>query len=118
MEFHNQALPLTRRQLDIWLAQQTGHSRTEWQLGMFVKIEGAIHPDVFEQAIRLGLQEAEPIRAAFFEKDGQIVQRAIDYSDVELARYDLIGSDRAEQEARQIATAIERTPMPFDGKLM
>ncbi|WP_156426727.1 AMP-binding protein, partial [Mycobacterium sp. IS-3022] len=118
MGLDHQGLPLTRRQLDIWLAQASGHSGTEWQLGMFVKIDGAIQPDLFEQAIRKGLQEAEPIRAAFFERDGQVFQRAIDYSDVELARYDLIGSDDPAQKAREIATSIERTPMPFDGKLM
>ena len=34
MELDDRALPLTRGQLDIWLAQETGHSGTEWQLGV------------------------------------------------------------------------------------
>ena len=89
MELDDRALPLTRGQLDIWLAQQTGHSGTEWQLGLFVRIEGTVERDALEWAIRRVVQEAEPARAAFFEADGQVCQRAIDDPDVELAFYDL-----------------------------
>ena len=32
MKFDNRARPLTRGQLDIWSAQETGHSGKEWQL--------------------------------------------------------------------------------------
>src|SRR3974390_719417 len=92
MELDDRALPLTRGQLDIWLAQETGHSGTEWQLGVFVKIEGTLRPDLLEQAISQALREAEPARAAIFEVDGQVFQRAIDYPDVEVAFYDLSGS--------------------------
>ncbi|ORA07363.1 non-ribosomal peptide synthetase, partial [Mycobacterium arosiense] len=44
-------------------------------------------------------------------------QRAIDYPDVELAFYDLSGSDDAVQEAHDRAASIQRTPMPFTGPL-
>ena len=57
------------------------------------------------------------VRAAFFEVDGQVFQRAIDYPDVELAFYDLSGSDHPVQEARGIASSIQRTPMPLTGPL-
>jgi len=89
MELNDRALPLTRAQLDIWLAQETGHSGSEWQGGLFVRIEGTVERDALERAIRQALQEAEPVRAAIFEVDGQVFQRAIDYPDVELAFYDL-----------------------------
>jgi hypothetical protein len=92
MEFDDRAMPLTRRQLDIWLSQETGHSGTVWQLSPFARIDGTVERDAPERAIRRGLQEAEPCRAAFFETDGQVFQRATDYSDVELALYDLSGS--------------------------
>ena len=117
MELDDRALPLTRGQLDIWLAQETGFSGTEWQLGLLVRIEGTVERDALERAIRQAAQEAEPGRAAFFEVDGQVLQRAIDYSDVELAFYDLSGSDHAVQEARGMASSIQRTPMPFTGPL-
>src|SRR6516165_799691 len=115
MELDNRSLPLTRGQLDIWLAQQTGHPGTEWQLGLFVRIEGTVKPDLLQQAIHQGLQEAESARAAFFEVDGRVFQKAIDYPDVELAFYDLSGSPDPEQEARGLASSIQRAPMPFTG---
>ena len=117
MELDDRALPLTRGQLDIWLAQETGHSGTEWQLGLLVRIEGTVDRDVLERAIRQAVREAEPGRAAFFEVDGQVFQRAIDYPDVELAFYDVSGSGDPVQEAREMASSIQRTPMPLTGQL-
>ena len=92
MELDDRALPLTRGQLDIWLAQETGRFGTEWQVGLFVRIEGPVQRDPLEWAIRRVMREAEPVRAACFEVDGQVFQRAIDYPDVELDFYDLSGS--------------------------
>ena len=117
MELDDRTLPLTRGQLDIWLAQETGHSGTEWQLGLFVRIEGTVERDALEWAIRRVVQEAEPGRAAFFGVDGQVFQRAIDYPDVELAFYDLSCSHDPVQEAHQLASSIQRTPMPLTGPL-
>ncbi|WP_324681918.1 non-ribosomal peptide synthetase, partial [Mycobacterium sp. 663a-19] len=107
------SLPLTRRQLDIWLDQQTSRSGAEWQLGLFVRIGGPVEPELLEQAIRMALHEAEPCRAAFFEANGRLSQRAIDASAIELARYDLTAFDDAVQEARKIASSMQRTPMSF-----
>src|ERR1700758_398965 len=117
MELDDRALPLTRGQLDIWLAQETGHSGTEWQFGLFVRIEGTVERDRLEWAIRRVVREAEPLRAAFFGVDGQVFQRAIDYPDVELAFFDLRDSQDPVQEAQEIASSIQRTPMPFTGPL-
>ena len=117
MEIEDGALPLTPGQLDIWLAQETGHSGAEWQLGLFVRVEGTVERDPLERAIRQALQEAEPVRAAFFEVNGRVFQRAIDYSDIELAFYDLSGSRDPVQEASGIASTIQRTLMPFTGPL-
>ena len=117
MELDDRALPLTRGQLDIWLSQETGRSGTEWQLSLFARIDGTVERDALERAIRLGLQEAEPCRAAFFEADGQVFQRAIDDPDVGLAFYDLTCSPDPVQEAHQLASSIQRTPMPFTGPL-
>ncbi|MBJ7341381.1 non-ribosomal peptide synthetase, partial [Mycolicibacterium sp.] len=118
MEPDRGVYPPTRRQLAIWLAQETGRSGTEWQLGMFARIDGSIDPDVFTYAIRQALQEAESARAAFFVENGEVFQRAIDYSDVEVTFYDLTHSDRAVEEARAISDAMQRTPMPLTGRLM
>ncbi|MGN6335504.1 amino acid adenylation domain-containing protein [Mycobacterium sp.] len=117
MALYNRALPLTRGQLDVWLAQETGHSGAEWQLGLFVKIDGPVERDRLEWAIRRAVREAEPVRVTFFEQDGQVFQSAIDYPDVELAFYDLSDSRHPVKEARAIAASIQSTPMPFDGPL-
>ena len=117
MEFDELSLPLTRGQLDIWLAQETSHSGTEWQLGLFVKIEGTVERDRLEWTIRRVLREAEPFRAAIFEVDGQVFQKAVDYRKVELPFYDLSRSPDPVQEAHRIALSIQRAPMPFTGPL-
>ncbi|MDT5082144.1 MAG: hypothetical protein QOJ80_6781, partial [Mycobacterium sp.] len=117
MQIDDGVLPVTRAQLDIWLAAQAAQTSTEWQLGLFVKIEGTVERDALEWAIRRVLQEAEPVRATFFERDGQVFQRSVDIQDVELAFYDLTGSPQPMQEAREAAAAIQRTPMPLTGPL-
>ena len=117
MELDDRALPLTRRQLDIWLAQETGRFGAEWQLGVLVRIEGTVEPGLLESAIRQAVREAEPLRAAVFQVDGQLFQKPIDYPEVELARHDLIGSQDPVQEAYRLASSIQRTPMPFSGPL-
>ncbi len=117
MELDNRALPLTRGQLDIWLAQETGGTGTEWQLGLFARIGGAIDRDALEWAIGKVVQEAEPVRAACLEVDGQVFQRAIDHPGVEVAFYDLSDSRHPAQEARQLASSIQRAPMPLTGPL-
>ncbi len=111
-------LPLTRGQLDIWLSQESGYAGTEWQLGLLIKIEGAIQRDVLEQAIRQTVAEAEPSRVAFFEVDGQVVQRPIDDPHVELKFHDLIGTPDPVQEACRRASSIQRTPMALNGQLL
>ena len=117
MELDDRAFPLTRGQLDIWLAQETGRVGTEWQLGLFARIEGPVQRGPLEWAIRRVMREAESARVTFFEENGQVFQRAIDYPDVELDFYDLSGLHNPVQEAFEIASSIQRTPMPFTGPL-
>ncbi|OBA84264.1 non-ribosomal peptide synthetase [Mycobacterium sp. 1164966.3] len=117
MVFDDGARPLTRGQLDIWLAHETGHSSTEWQLGLLVKIEGRLNRDALKWAIRRVVREAEPIRVTCFEADGQVFQRPNDYPIVELAFFDVSGSSQPVQEAHEMALSIQRTPMPFTGPL-
>ncbi|WP_156750062.1 non-ribosomal peptide synthetase, partial [Mycobacterium sp. E2479] len=117
MVLGDRALPLTRGQLEIWLAQETGQLGTGWQLGLFVKFEGPVELEALEWAIRRSVSEAEPIRAAFFEEDGQVLQRVIEYADVKVDFYDLSCSSDPLQEAHRIASSIQNTPMPFTGPL-
>src|ERR1700721_1049545 len=82
MEIDDLAFPLTRGQLDIWLAQETGLSSTEGQLGFFGRIDGGVQRGSLEWAIRRVVQEAEPARSAFFKVEGRVFQRAGEYPDV------------------------------------
>ncbi len=109
--------PLTRGQLDIWLAQETGSFGAKWQLGELLRIEGTVDPGLLERAIVHAMREAEPLRAAFFEVDGQVLQTPVDYLDVELARYDLIGSQDPAQDAYRLASSIQSTLMSLGGPL-
>src|ERR1700736_2703646 len=118
MELDDRALPLTRGQLDIWLAQETGRFGAKWQLGELLRIEGTVDPGLLERAIVQAVREAEPLRAAFFEVDGQVFQKPVDYPDVELARYDLIGSQDPAQDAYRLASSIPNTLMPPDWPLV
>jgi glycopeptidolipid biosynthesis protein len=117
MERGDQAHSLTRGQLDIWLSQEAGFAGTEWQLGLLVRIEGAVDRDLLEQAIRRVVAEAEPGRAAFFEADGHVLQKAVDYPDTELGFHDVRGADDPVRKTREMASSIQRTPMPFSGPL-
>ncbi|WP_156428048.1 non-ribosomal peptide synthetase, partial [Mycobacterium sp. GA-1999] len=109
--------PLTRGQLDIWLATEASGLGAKWHIGFLVRIEGSLDPDLLGSAIRQVVSEAEPLRAVFFEADGQVFQKTVDCPDVELARYDLSGSQDPEQGAYRIASSIQSNVMPLTGPL-
>ncbi|MUM27543.1 non-ribosomal peptide synthetase [Mycolicibacterium sp. CBMA 295] len=69
-------------------------------------------------AIRRVMGEAEPVRAGFFEAGGQVFQKPLDYSDVELDFYDVSASPDPAREARELAAAIQRAPMSLAGPLV
>nr|WP_327533124.1 non-ribosomal peptide synthetase [uncultured Mycolicibacterium sp.] len=118
MEPDDAALPLSRAQLDIWLSQESGFAGTEWQLGLLGRIDGTVRRDVLEQAIRQALAEAEPARAVFFERDGEVFQKPIDYSDLELPLHDVRDSDDPERTVRDMASSMQHTPMSLSGRLI
>ncbi|WP_131809593.1 non-ribosomal peptide synthetase, partial [Mycolicibacterium iranicum] len=110
--------PLTRGQLDIWLAQETGDSGAEWQVGLLVKIAGAVERDALAWAIRRVMREAEPVRAVIHEVDGQVVQRPVEYSTSTVEFHDLRASPDPVREAHTLASSMQRTPMPFGGPMI
>ncbi len=109
--------PLTRGQRDIWLAQGTGSFGVKWQLGELLRIEGALDPDLVERAIVQAVRDAEPLRAAFFEVDDQVLQTPLDYPNVAVPRYDLTGSPDPARDAHRLASSIQLEPMSLDGPL-
>ncbi|WP_415823011.1 condensation domain-containing protein, partial [Mycobacterium senriense] len=117
MELDDLVLPLTRGQLDIWIAQKTGSFGAKWQLGELIRIQGAIEPELLQRSIVQAVREAEPLRAGFLELNGKVFQKPVDYPDVELARYDLTGSPDPAQDAHRLASSIQRILMPLAGPL-
>ncbi|WP_165646257.1 condensation domain-containing protein, partial [Mycolicibacterium fortuitum] len=113
MQLDEQSLPVTRAQLDIWLAHDVAGTGTEWLLGLFVKIAGTLDRDALEWSIRRVVREAEPLRATFFEVDGQVYQKAAENPEVQLAFHDLRSAGDPVAEARDMAAAIQRAPMSF-----
>jgi glycopeptidolipid biosynthesis protein len=75
------------------------------------EIEGFVERDARDWAIGRVVREAEPVRAAFSESDGQVLQSAIDYPDVGLDFFDLSCSCCAVQEAREMASSVQRTAL-------
>ncbi|WP_237161036.1 condensation domain-containing protein, partial [Mycobacteroides franklinii] len=117
MECDPGALPLTRGQLDIWLAEETGRAGAKWHLGMLGRIEGAIDHGLLERAVRQVVHEAEPLRAVFSERHGHVFQTVVDYPHIELVHHDLTGSSNPMGDAYRIAASIQRAPMPLSGQL-
>jgi len=48
MQSNDRVLPLTRGQLEIWLAQETRDQDAAWHLGLLVTIDGAVDIDALE----------------------------------------------------------------------
>ncbi|MDG4666774.1 amino acid adenylation domain-containing protein [Mycobacterium sp. 236(2023)] len=109
--------PLTRAQLDIWLEQEMGHFGAEWQFGLLVRIEGAVERDALEWAISRVIGEAETVRVAITEVDGQVYQTAVEYPDVELEFHDVSDAPDPVAEAQAMALQMQQTPLDFTGPL-
>ncbi|OSC42929.1 non-ribosomal peptide synthetase [Mycobacterium decipiens] len=114
---YDRTLALTRGQLDIWLAQETGSPGTDWQAGWFVVIAGAVDPGLLVRAIGQVVGEAEPLRASIIETGGQLYQKVVDHPDVAVSCHDLSGLGDPVREAHRLASSLQRTPMPWAGPL-
>jgi hypothetical protein len=117
MELDGLTFPLTRGQLDTWLAQQTSCAGTECRLRLFAKVEGRAHADLREHAHRHALQEDEQLGAAFLEVDSHGLQKTVGYLDVELAACGLSRFQYPAWEACKIALSALRARMLVGGPL-
>jgi glycopeptidolipid biosynthesis protein len=97
--------PLTRGQLDVWLAQQTRYAGTQCQLELFARAEGSVDPDLREHVNPQALQEDRTTWSRFFEVN------------VELAMYGLSRFKYSARAACQTALSILCTRMPVSDLL-
>src|SRR5580698_6103027 len=76
-------IPVSVSQSGIWFAQKLDPSATAFNLGQYCEIDGDLDLQIFEQAIRQVLGEAECLRAQFYEEDGkprQVIAAEIEWS--------------------------------------
>ena len=117
MELDDRAFPLTRGQLEIWLAHEMGHTGTEWHVGLFAKIEGTLDLDAAELAMRRVVQRGRTSQGRLPRRGWSGFPAGDGLPGCELAVYDLSDSRHPVQEAYRLASSIQRTPMPFTGPL-
>ncbi|MFI5511706.1 amino acid adenylation domain-containing protein, partial [Mycobacterium sp. NPDC051804] len=117
MVLDDRVYPLSRRQFEMWLAEETGRADATLHLGGLLRIEGPIDADVLKSTIHHVVREAEPLRAQFFQEADQVFQRPVDHPVVELQRYDLLRSLDRVEEVHRLASSIRRMPMPLSGPL-
>lgn len=117
MAVDEQHLPLTRGQLDIWLAQETNGSGIPWQASFFAVIDGVLEPTLIERSIQRATAESEPLRAGIFEAKGQVYQKVIDDRAVQVPFFDVSGAQDPVAETYRLASSMQREPMPWAGPL-
>ncbi len=67
-------IPLSSAQLGIWFAQRLRPDSAAYNIGEYLEIRGAIAPDLFEQALKQVVGEADALRVRVFERDGEPLQ--------------------------------------------
>ncbi|OAF13594.1 hypothetical protein AYJ54_43480 [Bradyrhizobium centrolobii] len=117
MDFENSNLdnsrlyPLTQGQIGIWLAQKLDQSDPAFNISECVEI-GAIDKDIFEQALRQTVKEADALCLRVIETDAGPRQYSAHDDDWVLSHLDF----SAESDSRAVAESWMRTDMarPFD----
>ncbi|MEU4342400.1 amino acid adenylation domain-containing protein [Nocardia sp. NPDC023852] len=104
--------PLTREQVDVWLAQKTFDAGS-WLVSQFLVIDGTIDEPLLESAIRRLVDEAEAIRVHITETNGSLSQAPTDYPDWRLPCYEL----ESDADAYAIATRELHANMSLTGPL-
>lgn len=66
---------LTSYQKDIWIEQQLYPEKAFYNVGGYMKIEGKINPEIFQQAVNELICQNDSLRIVISEKDGQPFQK-------------------------------------------
>lgn len=94
-------LPLTSPQTGVWFAQQLDPARSDYTIGEYLEIDGALDVGLFEEALRRTLTETEALGMRFAEVDGVVRQTRADRPSFRLATADVgdLPDPAAEAEA-------------------
>jgi len=115
-------LPLIAAQPGIWMGDQVSSTRNAFIVAQYVELSGDVDVEIFRQAIRIGLSEADTIHARFVENEGQLSQIIPQRRDAaELPGADVIDvSEKSDPEASAVAFmhADLSATLPLDGDAM
>ncbi len=64
-------LPLVAAQPGIWMAEQLSTLPNAWSVAHYVELDGAIDASLLQQAITMGLAQADTLRMRFTEENGE-----------------------------------------------
>ncbi|QNP74886.1 amino acid adenylation domain-containing protein [Streptomyces roseirectus] len=67
-------LPLTSPQAGIWVAQQLNPESCDYHIAEYLEIRGAVDAGLFQEALRIMIDETECLQVRFVEEDGQVWQ--------------------------------------------
>ncbi|GAB3164189.1 hypothetical protein GCM10027258_85500 [Amycolatopsis stemonae] len=73
----SQNLPLSAAQLEVWYAQQLDPGNPIWNIAEYYEIDGPLREDVFTDAVRRAVTEADCLRVRF-EADGDTVRQVVE----------------------------------------
>ncbi|WP_329044944.1 amino acid adenylation domain-containing protein [Amycolatopsis sp. NBC_01488] len=71
------ALPLSAAQLEVWYAQQLDPGNPIWNIAEYYEIDGPLREDVFADAVRRAVTEAECLRVRF-HVEGDTVRQVVE----------------------------------------
>ncbi|MGD9544280.1 MAG: amino acid adenylation domain-containing protein [Methylocystis sp.] len=112
-------LPLTAAQPGIWMGDQVSSTRNAFIVAQYVELNGQVDVELFRQAIRIGLAEADTVHARFVEKDGRLSQiiperrNAADLPEPDVV--DLSGEPDPDAAALEFMRADLSSFLPVDG---
>ncbi|MFC9552147.1 amino acid adenylation domain-containing protein [Rhodococcus sp. NPDC056960] len=100
-------LPLSAAQQRLWLLQQMEGASAAYNFPVVLRLQGALDPELFEQALTDVVLRHESLRTVFGEHDGEPVQVILDD-----ARPDVTVVDGTEADLVRLVT--ETVGRPFD----
>ncbi|MFC0598044.1 non-ribosomal peptide synthetase [Streptomyces palmae] len=92
---------LTAAQRGMWFAQRLDPANPIYNLAEYVDLRGPLDRDLFTEALRRVLAEAQAMRATFHEHDGEPVQRLAPVSPTPVESVDVSGAPDPEAAAME-----------------
>ncbi|TSC19379.1 condensation domain-containing protein, partial [Corallococcus sp. Z5C101001] len=110
----NAARPLSFAQQRLWFIDQLEPGTALYNMPVAVRLEGTLHQDVLERALREVTRRHEALRTTFAEENGQPIQVIHPDMNLMLDQVDLTGSEARERMSLARQRITQETLKPFD----